>query len=107
VNKDIRGLYEWVQRIMSEADYCKRDESIAELWTINNRIISKMQISMMQMLIHSMFDENQFYLVPVYARAIIPQLSQCRTVSIVFYIDFIEFALPFSSVLIPISYLCV
>lgn len=79
VNKDIRGLYEWIQRIMSEADYCKRDESIAELWTINNRIISKMQISMMQMLIHSMYDENQFYLVPVYARSIIPQLSQCRT----------------------------
>lgn len=79
VNKDIRGLYEWIQRIMSEEDYCKRDESISELWTINNRIIAKMNTSMMQMLIHSMYDENQYYLVPVYARTIVPQLSQCRT----------------------------
>eukprot|EP00986_Skeletonema_menzelii_P000647 scaffold186_cov129-Skeletonema_menzelii.AAC.3 len=79
VNKDIRGLYEWVQRIMSEEDYCTRDESISELWTINNRIIAKMNLSMMQMLINAMHDENQFYLVPIYARAIIPQLSQCRT----------------------------
>lgn len=79
VNKDIRGLYEWVQRIMSEEDYCKRDESISELWTINNRIIAKMNLSMMQMLIDSMHDENEYYLVPIYARAIIPQLSQCRT----------------------------
>lgn len=79
VNRDIRGLYEWIQRIMSEQDYCKRDESISELWTINNRIIAKMNISMMQMLIDSMYDENQFYLVPIYARAIIPQLSQCKT----------------------------
>lgn len=79
VNKDIRVLYEWIQRIMSEQDYCKRDESISELWTINNRIIAKMNISMMQMLIDSMYDENQFYLVPIYARAIIPQLSMCRT----------------------------
>jgi len=79
VNKEIRGLYEWVQRIMSEEDYCKRDESISELWTINNRIIAKMNLSMMQMLIDSMHNENHFYLVPVYARAIIPQLSQCRT----------------------------
>jgi len=79
VNKDIRGLYEWVQRIMSEEDYCKRDESISELWTINNRIIAKMNLSMMQMLIDYMHDENEFYLVPIYARAIIPQLSQCRT----------------------------
>lgn len=79
VNRDIRGLYEWIQRLMSEQDYCKRDESISELWTINNRIIAKMNVSMMQMLIHCMYDEDEYYLVPIYARAIIPQLSQCKT----------------------------
>jgi len=78
VNSDIRQLYQSIQRTLSEEDYCKRDESIEKLWLLSNQIISKMYIPLMQMLIHSMKQEDEAHKVKVYAWALIPQLSQCR-----------------------------
>mmetsp|Transcript_36472 Transcript_36472/g.78754 ORF Transcript_36472/g.78754 Transcript_36472/m.78754 type:complete len:733 (+) Transcript_36472:125-2323(+) len=78
VNSDIRELYQSIQRTLSEEDYCKRDESIEKLWLLSSQIVSKMYIPLVQMLIHSMKQEDEAHKVKVYAWALIPQLSQCR-----------------------------
>ena len=78
VNSEIRGFYQSIQRLMSEENYCTRDETIDELWELVNRIIAKMYIPVVQMLIHSMYEESQSNKVRMYALSVIPQLSQCR-----------------------------
>jgi hypothetical protein len=77
VNSDIRESYQSLQRLMSEEDYCRRDESIESAWRLVNHIISKMYVPMVQMLIHSMKQENEVHKVRMYSMAVIPQLSQC------------------------------
>ena len=78
VNVDVRTLYQSIQRNLSEDNYCTREETIEELWTLVNRIIAKMYIPLVQMLIHAMKNEDSSHMVRMYALAIIPQLSQCR-----------------------------
>mmetsp|Transcript_10966 Transcript_10966/g.20068 ORF Transcript_10966/g.20068 Transcript_10966/m.20068 type:complete len:735 (+) Transcript_10966:126-2330(+) len=77
VNSDIRQLMQSIQRTLSVEDYCKTDESIEMLWLLSNRIIARMYIPMVQMLIHSMKQDDQAHKVKMYALAVIPQLSQC------------------------------
>mmetsp|Transcript_13013 Transcript_13013/g.28084 ORF Transcript_13013/g.28084 Transcript_13013/m.28084 type:complete len:731 (-) Transcript_13013:10-2202(-) len=78
VNSAIKELYQSIQRTLSEEDYCKRDDSIEKLWLLSNRIVAKTYIPMVQMLIHSMKQEDEAHKVKMYALAVIPQLSQCR-----------------------------
>ena len=77
VNSDIRESYQSLQRLMSEEDYCQRDESIESAWRLVNHIISRMYVPMVQMLINSMKLENEGHKVRMYSMAIVPQLSQC------------------------------
>ncbi|KAL7526109.1 hypothetical protein ACHAXR_001321, partial [Thalassiosira sp. AJA248-18] len=78
VNSDIREAYQTIQRLLSEENYCTRDDTIESLWKMVNGIIAKMYIPMVQMLIHSMKQDDQAHKVRMYALAVIPQLSQCR-----------------------------
>ena len=78
VNSDIKQLYQSIQRTLAEENYCKRDDTIFLLWTYINQIIPKMYVPLVQMLIHSMKQEDQAHKVRMYALAVIPQLSQCR-----------------------------
>eukprot|EP00581_Thalassiosira_minuscula_P007328 CAMPEP_0183702936 /NCGR_PEP_ID=MMETSP0737-20130205/871_1 /TAXON_ID=385413 /ORGANISM="Thalassiosira miniscula, Strain CCMP1093" /LENGTH=731 /DNA_ID=CAMNT_0025929625 /DNA_START=134 /DNA_END=2326 /DNA_ORIENTATION=+ len=78
VNSDIRQLYQSIQRTLSNQNYCKTDQSIEMLWLLSSRIMARMYIPMVQMLIHSMAQEDQAHKVKMYAMAVIPQLSQCR-----------------------------
>jgi len=78
VNSDVRELYQQIQRLMSEEKYCERDETIENLWYLVNKIITRMSIPMVQMLIHSMKQEDQADKVRMYSLAVIPRLSQCR-----------------------------
>lgn len=77
VNSDVRESYQSLQRLMSEEDYCQRDESIESAWRLVNHIISRMYVPMVQMLIHSMKQKDQVNKVRMYSMAVIPQLSQC------------------------------
>lgn len=77
VNKEIRQLYQSAQQVLSEDDYCKRDDSIENLWSIANRIVAKMYVPLVQMLIHEMYLDSKPR-VRMYAISLIPQLSQCR-----------------------------
>lgn len=78
VNEDIRNYYQSIQQLMSEENYCTREDAMQQLWSLANRVVAKMHVPLVQMLIHSMKDERQETKVPMYAKAIIPQLSQCR-----------------------------
>ncbi|KAL9190928.1 hypothetical protein ACHAXT_000634 [Thalassiosira profunda] len=78
VNSDVKQLYQSIQRTLSEENYCTRDDSIKMLWQLVNQIIARMYVPRVQMLIHSMKQEDQAHKVKVYALSIIPQLSQCR-----------------------------
>jgi len=78
VNSDIRQLYQSIQRTLSAEDYCQQDESVEMLWILLNKIIARTYIPMVQMLIHSMKQEDQAHKVKMYALAVIPQLSQCQ-----------------------------
>jgi hypothetical protein len=77
VNSDIRESYQQLQRLMSEEDYCQRDESVESAWRLVNHILSRMYVPMVQMLIHSMKQETDAHKVRMYSMAVIPQLSQC------------------------------
>ena len=79
VNADIKLLYQNIQRLLAGEDYCTRDDQIESLWRYVNQILAKMYIPLVQMLIHSMKEEDQANKVRMYALAFIPQLSQCRS----------------------------
>jgi hypothetical protein len=78
VNSDVKQLYQSIQRTLSGEDYCQRNENIETLWTLSNQIVARMYVPLVQMLIHSMKQEDQAHKVRMYAYAAIPQLSQCR-----------------------------
>lgn len=78
VNEDIRNYYQSIQQLMSEENYCTRDDALQQLWSLASRIVAKMHVPLAQMLIYSMATETQETKVPMYAKAIVPQLSQCR-----------------------------
>jgi hypothetical protein len=82
VNEDIRSYYQSIQQLMAEEKYCTREDALQQLWSLANRIVAKMHVPLVQMLIFSMTDsmkdESQEAKVPMYAKAIIPQMSQCR-----------------------------
>lgn len=78
VNSDIKQLYQSIQRLMSQKNYCTMDDSIENLWVMVNRIIARMYVPLIQMLIHSMKQEDQAHKVRMYALSVIPQLSQCQ-----------------------------
>mmetsp|Transcript_18096 Transcript_18096/g.39114 ORF Transcript_18096/g.39114 Transcript_18096/m.39114 type:complete len:724 (-) Transcript_18096:113-2284(-) len=78
INSDIREFYQSIQRLMSEENYCTRDDTLENLWFLVNKIITRMYVPHVQMLIHSMKQEDQADKVRMYALAVIPQLSQCR-----------------------------
>lgn len=77
VNSDIRQLYQSIQRTVSPADYCRADDQVEWLWLLVNRIVARMYVPMVQMLIHSMKQEDQAHKVRMYALAVVPQLAQC------------------------------
>lgn len=79
VNEGVRYYYQSIQQLMSEDNYCAREDALQQLWSLANRIVSKMFVPLVQMLIYSMKEEDQELKVGMYANAIIPQLSQCRT----------------------------
>lgn len=78
VNEDIRNYYQSIQQLMSEENYCTREDALQQLWSLANRIVAKMRVPLVQMLIRSMNEDNENVKVPMYAKALIPQLSQCR-----------------------------
>ena len=78
VNEDIRNYYQSIQQLMSEDKYCTREDALQQLWSLANRIVAKMRVPLVQMLIRSMNENNENVKVPMYAKALIPQLSQCR-----------------------------
>lgn len=78
VNSDIKQLYQSIQRLMSQKNYCTTDDTIEYLWVLVNRIIARLYVPPIQMLIHSMKQEDQVHKVRMYALSVIPQLSQCR-----------------------------
>lgn len=78
VNEGVRYYYQSIQQLMSEDNYCTREDALQQLWSLANRIVSKMFVPLVQMLIYSMKEEDQELKVGMYANAIIPQLSQCR-----------------------------
>lgn len=77
VNEDIRNYYLSIQQLMSEENYCQREDALQQLWSLVNRIVAKMHVPLVQMLIHHM-NEGEMDQVEMYAMALIPQLSQCR-----------------------------
>lgn len=78
VNEDIRNHYQSIQQLMSEDKYCTREDALQQLWSLVNRIVAKMYVPLMQYLIYVMKEEDQVEKVDMYAKAVIPQLSQCR-----------------------------
>lgn len=78
VNAAIKEHYQSIQRIMSQNNYCRTDESLEQLWVLVNRIIAKMSVPPIQMLIHSMSQLDQVHKVRMYALSVVPQLSQCQ-----------------------------
>lgn len=77
VNMGIREDYQSLQRLMSEEKYCTGEGTLEHMWFLVNSIIATMSIPMVQMLIHSMKQEDQVDKVRMYALAVVPQLSQC------------------------------
>ena len=77
-NSDVKLRYQEVQRLVSDDDYCTRDDQIESLWKNVHRILSRMYVPMVQMLIHSLKQEDQADKVWMYSLALVPQLSQCR-----------------------------
>ena len=63
---------------MAGDNYCTRDDQIESLWKNVHRILSRMYVPMVQMLIHSLKQEDQADKVRMYSLALVPQLSQCR-----------------------------
>ena len=78
VNSNIKTKYQAIQRKLSEQGFCQRDDSIEALWRSTNQILSQMYVPLVQMLIHSMKQDDQAPKVRMYALAVVPQLSRCR-----------------------------
>lgn len=78
VNSNIKTTYQSIQRKLTEQGFCQRDDSIETLWRSTNRILSQMHVPQVQMLIHSMKQDDQAPKVRMYALAVVPQLSRCR-----------------------------
>lgn len=77
-NSDVKLRYQEVQRLLAGDDYCTRDDQIESLWKNVHHILSRMYVPMVQMLIHSLKQEDQADKVRMYSLALVPQLSQCR-----------------------------
>jgi len=78
VNSNVKTKYQSIQRKLAEEGYCQRDESIETLWRLTNEIMAQTSVPLVQMLIHSLKQDDQAPKVRMYALAVVPQLSRCR-----------------------------
>jgi len=80
VNTIIKLLYNEGAVVLSFPDACSRDDdedTVPALWSVAHRIISQMYVPLIQMLIDSLVRQDADA-IRLYARAIVPQISQCR-----------------------------
>lgn len=79
-NTNIKLLYQEGAVALAFPNACSkndRDDTFATLWLVTQRIISQMYIPLIQMLIHSIIQEDASGIL-LYSTALIPQISQCR-----------------------------
>jgi len=77
-NSKILDLYEVLGTILSETDACTSGSDTAmKIWRVNNEMMSLMMVPLIQLLIDSLYEENEAY-VRLYGSMVVPQLSQCR-----------------------------
>lgn len=79
VNKDIKLLYHEGSGYLSGTGACSKDvEDTPELlWSVVNRIVSKMYIPLIQLLIDAIIRKDEA-MTSMYAMVVVPQASQCR-----------------------------
>ena len=79
VNTNIKLLYQEGAQALSFPNACSKQntDTVVQLWTITQRIMSQMFIPLMQLLIDAVLQDDVNG-VKLYATAIVPQISQCR-----------------------------
>lgn len=79
-NTNINLLYQEGAVALAFPNACSkkdRDDTVQTLWLVTQRIISQMYIPLIQMLIHSIVQEDVNG-IKLYSLALVPQISQCR-----------------------------
>jgi len=78
-NLNLKLLYQQGAGILTLQNACtsKNPESVKQLWTVVQQMISQMFVPQLQMLIHALLSEDT-NLVRIYATAVVPQIAQCR-----------------------------
>lgn len=78
VNQKIRELYEEVTKLMSFGDACHPgSKTTGQLHSVIQRMVSQTQITLTQMLIHSIVQKDE-QRTKIYSLALIPQTVRCR-----------------------------
>lgn len=81
VNTQLKLLYQQGVSVLTASNYCVSSSGVSnaaqELWTVVQRMVSQMNVPLVQMLIDSIL-QSRVGETQLYAMAIIPQLSSCR-----------------------------
>jgi len=77
-NVKIMESYQDMYSYLSLTQACSADPDTAmKIWHLSNEIMSFMMVPLIQLLIHSLYEEDQSA-VKMYGSMVVPQLSQCR-----------------------------